>query len=196
MAEQESITEFPGNSESASNMEGHWYILHTYSGFEQRVEQMIRELMRSGQDQGCIHDVVVPTEKVIELGKNGNKRTTTRKLYPGYVMVRMTMTDLSWHQVQNIPKVTGFVGGKNRPAPMGPGEAERILSLMETSQEQPRPKYDFDRGDEVRVIDGPFGGFNGVVEEVNYDKGKLKVSVSIFGRQTPVELDFIQVSKG
>jgi transcriptional antiterminator NusG len=157
---------------------------------------MIRELMRSGQDQGCIHDVVVPTEKVIELGKNGKKRTTTRKFYPGYVMVRMTMTDLSWHQVQNIPKVTGFVGGKNRPAPMGPGEAERILSLMETRQEQPRPKYDFDRGDEVRVIDGPFGGFNGVVEEVNYDKGKLKVSVSIFGRQTPVELDFIQVSKG
>lgn len=197
MAEQESITEFPVNAESASSQEaGHWYILHTYSGFEQRVEQMIRELMRSGQDQGCIHDVVVPTEKVIELGKNGQKRTTTRKFYPGYVMVRMTMTDLSWHQVQNIPKVTGFVGGKNRPAPMGPGEAERILSLMETRQEQPRPKFNFDRGDEVRVIDGPFGGFNGVVEEVNYDKGKLKVSVSIFGRQTPVELDFIQVSKG
>ena len=197
MAEQESITEFPVNSESASAREaGHWYILHTYSGFEQRVEQMIRELMRSGQDQGCIHDVVVPTEKVIELGKNGQKRTTTRKFYPGYVMVRMTMTDLSWHQVQNIPKVTGFVGGKNRPAPMGPGEAERILSLMETRQEQPRPKYDFNHGDEVRVIDGPFGGFNGVVEEVNYDKGKLKVCVSIFGRQTPVELDFIQVTKG
>ena len=197
MAEQEGITEFSVNSESASGREaGHWYILHTYSGFEQRVEQMIRELMRSGQDNGCIHDVVVPTEKVIELGKGGQKRTTTRKFYPGYVMVRMTMTDLSWHQVQNIPKVTGFVGGKNRPAPMGPGEAERILSLMETRQEQPRPKFNFDRGDEVRVIDGPFGGFNGVVEEVNYDKGKLKVSVSIFGRQTPVELDFIQVSKG
>ena len=197
MAEQESITEFPVNSESASAREaGHWYILHTYSGFEQRVEQMIRELMRSGQDQGCIHDVVVPTEKVIELGKNGQKRTSTRKFSPGYVMVRMTMTDLSWHQVQNIPKVTGFVGGKNRPAPMGPGEAERILSLMETRQEQPRPKFDFAHGDEVRVIDGPFGGFNGVVEEVNYDKGKLKVCVSIFGRQTPVELDFIQVTKG
>ena len=197
MAEQESITEFPVNSESVSAQEaGHWYILHTYSGFEQRVEQMIRELMRSGQDQGCIHDVVVPTEKVIELGKNGQKRTTTRKFYPGYVRVRMTMTDLSWHQVQNSPKVTGFVGGKNRPAPMGPGEAERILSLMETRQEQPRPKFDFAHGDEVRVIDGPFGGFNGVVEEVNYDKGKLKVCVSIFGRQTPVELDFIQVSKG
>ena len=197
MAEQESITEVPVSSESAASQDaGHWYILHTYSGFEQRVEQMIRELMRTGQDNGCIHDVVVPTERVIELGKGGQKRTTTRKFYPGYVMVRMTMTDLSWHMVQNIPKVTGFVGGKNRPAPMGPGEAERILSLMETRQEQPRPKFNFDRGDEVRVIDGPFGGFNGVVEEVNYDKGKLKVSVSIFSRQTPVELDFIQVTKG
>ena len=197
MAEQESITDFPVHSESAAAQDaGHWHILHTYSGFEQRVEQMIRELMRTGQDNGCIHDVVVPTERVIELGKGGQKRTTTRKFYPGYVMVRMTMTDLSWHLVQNIPKVTGFVGGKNRPAPMGPGEAERILSLMETRQEQPRPKFNFDRGDEVRVIDGPFGGFNGVVEEVNYDKGKLKVSVSIFGRQTPVELDFIQVTKG
>lgn len=173
-----------------------WYILHTYSGFEQRVEQTIREMMRNRQDNGLIHEVVVPTEKVIELGKGGQKRTTTRKFYPGYVMVRMTMTDLSWHLVQSIPKVTGFVGGKNRPAPMGPGEAERILSLMEARQEQPRPKFNFDRGDEVRVVEGPFGGFNGVVEDVNYDKGKLRVSVSIFGRQTPVELDFIQVSKG
>mgnify|MGYP002441955063 CR=1 len=105
MAEQESITEIPVHSESAAAQDaGHWYILHTYSGFEQRVEQMIRELMRTGQDNGCIHDVVVPTERVIELGKGGQKRTTTRKFYPGYVMVRMTMTDLSWHLVQNIPR--------------------------------------------------------------------------------------------
>ena len=157
-----------------------WYIVHTYSGFEQRVEATIKEMMRNAQDNGLIHEVVVPTEKVIELGKGGAKRTTTRKFYPGYIMLRMTMTDFSWHLVQSIPKVTGFVGGKNRPAPMKDEEAARILSLMET----------------VRVIDGPFGGFNGVVEDVNYDKGKLRVSVSIFGRQTPVELDFIQVSKG
>ena len=173
-----------------------WYILHTYSGFEQRVEQTIKEMMRTGQEDGLIHEVVVPTERVIELGKGGQKRTTTRKFYPGYVMIRMTMTDYYWRLVQSITNVTGFVGGKNRPAPMGPGEAERILSLVETRQEQPRPKFNFDRGDEVRVVDGPFGGFNGVVEDVNYDKGKLRVSVSIFGRQTPVELDFIQVSKG
>ncbi len=179
----------------ADNPLSRWYILHTYSGFEQRVEQTIRELVRTKQDQGLIHEVVVPTEKVVELGKGGQKRTTTRKFYPGYVMVRMEMTDYSWHLVQSIPKVTGFVGGKNRPAPMGPGEAERILSLMESRQEQPRPKFHFDKGDDVRVVDGPFGGFNGIVEDVNYDKGKLRVSVSIFGRQTPVELDFIQVSK-
>jgi transcriptional antiterminator NusG len=153
-------------------------------------------MMRTGQENGLIHEVVVPTEKVIELGKGGTKRTTTRKFYPGYVMLRMTMTDFSWHLVQNIPKVTGFVGGKNRPAPMKPEEAARILQLMETRKETPRPKFSFERGEEVRVIDGPFGGFNGVVEDVNYDKGKLRVSVSIFGRQTPVELDFIQVAKG
>lgn len=173
-----------------------WYIVHTYSGFEQRVQQTINEMIRTGQEQGLIQGVVVPTEKVIELAKGGQKRTTTRKFYPGYVMVQMIMTDFSWHLVQSIPKVTGFVGGKNRPTPMRDSEAQRILSLMESRQETPRPKFNFDRGDEVRVIDGPFGGFNGVVEDVNYDKGKLRVSVSIFGRQTPVELDFVQVSKG
>ncbi len=173
-----------------------WYIVHTYSGFEQRVQQTISEMIRTGQEQGLIQEVVVPTEKVIELAKGGQKRTTTRKFYPGYVMVQMIMTDFSWHLVQSIPKVTGFVGGKNRPTPMRDSEAQRILALMETRQETPRPKFNFDRGDEVRVIDGPFGGFNGVVEDVNYDKGKLRVSVSIFGRQTPVELDFVQVSKG
>lgn len=172
-----------------------WYIVHTYSGFEQRVEQTLKEMMRTGQDNGEILEVVMPTEKVIELVK-GEKKTSTRKFYPGYVMLKMILTDESWHLVQSIPRVTGFVGGKTRPAPMRDSEAEKILSMMEQRQEQPRPKFNFDRGDEVRVIDGPFSGFNGVVEDVNYDKGKLRVSVSIFGRQTPVELDFVQVSKG
>ena len=181
--------------DEAATPRARWYILHTYSGFENRVEQTIREMMRQGQDNGLIEEVVVPTEKVIEL-VNGAKRTSTRKFYPGYVMIRMIMTDFSWHLVQSISKVTGFVGGKTRPAPMRDSEAAHILNMMETRQEQPRPKFNFERGDEVRVIDGPFGGFNGVVENVNYDKGKLRVSVSIFGRQTPVELDFVQVSKG
>lgn len=171
-----------------------WFIVHTYSGFEHRVEQTVREMMRTGQAGGDIEEVVVPTEKVIELVK-GEKRTSTRKFYPGYVMIKMVMNDSSWHLVQEIPRVTGFVGGKNRPTPMRDSEAQRVLALMESRQEQPRPKFHFDRGDEVRVIDGPFGGFNGVVEDVNYDKGKLRVSVSIFGRQTPVELDFVQVTK-
>ena len=162
----------------------------------EELAESIREQAKQRGLEELFEQVLVPTEKVIELGKGGAKRTTTRKFYPGYIMLRMTMTDFSWHLVQSIPKVTGFVGGKNRPAPMKDEEAARILSLMETRQEQPRPKFSFERGDDVRVIDGPFGGFNGVVEDVNYDKGKLRVSVSIFGRQTPVELDFIQVSKG
>ncbi len=173
---------------------GRWFIVHTYSGFEQRVEKTILEMMRTGQAEGNIEEVVVPTEKVIELVK-GEKKTSTRKFYPGYVMIKMVMNDKSWHLVQEIPRVTGFVGGKNRPTPMRDSEAARVLALMESRQEQPRPKFNFDRGDEVRVIDGPFGGFNGIVEDVNYDKGKLRVSVSIFGRQTPVELDFVQVTK-
>ncbi len=177
------------------SLKARWYIIHTYSGFEHRVEQTIKEMMRTGQDQGAVKEVVVPTERVIELVK-GAKKTSTRKFYPGYVMVKMSMDDNSWHLIQSIPRVTGFVGGRNRPTPMRDSEAERILTMMEQRQEQPRPKFHFERGDEVRVIDGPFGGFNGIVDDVNYDKGKLRVEVSIFGRQTPVELDFVQVTKG
>lgn len=173
-----------------------WYIVHTYSGFEQRVQKTINEMRRTGQDHGMIEDVVVPTEKVQEPSKQGTEsRTTTRKFYPGYIMVRMVMTDLSWHLVQTIPKVTGFVGGKNRPAPMTDKDAARILDQMAMSKEKPRPKFNFEQGDDVRVLDGPFKDFNGVVEEVNHDKGKLKVTVSVFGRLTPVELDFTYVSK-
>jgi len=172
-----------------------WYIVHTYSGFEQRVELTVREMMRTGQDKGLIEEVVMPTEKIVEMVK-GERKTSTRKFYPGYIMIKMILTDDTWHLIQSIPRVTGFVGGKNRPTPMRDSEAENILNMMESRQEKPRPKFNFERGDEVRVIDGPFSDFNGVVEEVNYDKGKLKVSVSIFGRQTPVELDFVQVDKG
>lgn len=182
-------------TQEAQAPKARWYIVHTYSGFEQRVEQTIKEMIRTGQARGLIEEVVMPTERVIELVK-GEKKTSTRKFYPGYVMVKMVLTDYSWHLVQEIPRVTGFVGGKNRPTPMRDSEAQKILDMMEQRQEQPRPKFHFERGDEVRVIDGPFSGFNGVVEEVNYDKGKLRVAVSIFGRQTPVELDFVQVSKG
>jgi transcriptional antiterminator NusG len=173
-----------------------WYLVHTYSGFEQRVEKTIAEMMRTGQDNGLIKEVVLPTEQVEERAKDGGRRRTKNKMFPGYIMLRMVMTDLSWHLVQSIPKVTGFVGGKTRPAPMKDSEAETILEQMKKTGETPRPKFNFEKGDEVSVVEGPFGGFNGVVEDVNYDKGKLRVSVSIFGRQTPVELDFVQVTKG
>ena len=173
-----------------------WYIVHTYSGYEQRVQKTINELKRTGQDKGLIEEVIVPTEKVVEVAKGGQKRTITRKSYPGYVLVHMIMTDLSWHLVQSIPKVTGFIGGKNRPAPMKDSEAEHILNQMRSSQDAPKPKFNYGVGEEVRVIDGPFGGFNAIVQEVNYDKGKLTVAVSIFGRQTPMELDFSQVARG
>ena len=158
------------------------------------MERAIKEMIRTNRALGLIEEVVVPTEKVVELVK-GEKKTSTRKFYPGYIMVKMVLTDDSWHLVQSLPRVTGFLGGKNRPLPMPERDALKILDMMETRQEQPRPKFSFERGDEVRVIDGPFANFNAVVEEVNYDKGKLKVTVSIFGRQTPVELEFVQVSK-
>ena len=171
-----------------------WYILHTLSGYEQRVEKMINEMINKGKAEGLIEDVLVPTEKIVEMVK-GQKKTTTRKFYPGYVLIKMILNDKSWHMVQNIPKVTGFIGHTDRPIPLSDAEADQILQTIEARKEQPRPKYDFQHGDKVQVIDGPFSNFDGYVEEVNHDKGTLKVSVSIFGRNTPVELDFVQVSK-
>lgn len=172
-----------------------WYMLHTYSGFEMRVQQSLEELKNSGKARGFIYQVFLPTEKVSELGKNGKKRITTRKLFPGYIMVQMAMNEFSQNLVQNVSKVTGFVGGKSKPAPMSVEDVRRIFKLVAESASGDKPKTPYNAGDEVHVIDGPFVGFNGVIEEVSQDKGKLRVSVSIFGRQTPVELDFIQVSK-
>jgi transcription termination/antitermination protein NusG len=158
------------------------------------VEQTIQELIRTNIAGGLIEEVIVPTEKVVEMAK-GQKKTSTRKFYPGYVLVKLVLNDHTWHLVQSIPRVTGFVGSKDKPTPLSEAEAKKILATIEDRKEQPRPKFHFERGDEVRVIDGPFTNFNGMVEDVNYDKGKLRVSVSIFGRQTPVELDFVQVTK-
>ncbi len=171
-----------------------WYIIQTLSGFEQRVEKTINELIRKDKSEGKIEEAIVPTEKVVEMVR-GQKKTTTRKFYPGYVMVRMVMDEKSWHLINTIPKVTGFIGGKDRPIPLTESEAQKLLNTIEDRQEQPRPKFNFVPGDKVQVIDGPFANFDAYVEDVNYDKGKLKVSVSIFGRNTPVELDFVQVAK-
>jgi transcriptional antiterminator NusG len=145
--------------------------------------------------QDKIAEVLVPTENVVELVKGGERKTTTRKFYPGYVMIRMELDDQTWHIVKDTPKVTGFIGGQTRPTPVSEEEVMRVKGQMEEGIKKPKPKFHFEEGDEVKVVDGPFSNFNGVVEEVNEDKGKLKVLISIFGRATPVELEFVQVVK-
>ncbi len=175
-------------------MELKWYIVHTYSGFENRVRLTLQEKIKSLGKEEFFSQIIVPTEQVVELVK-GKKKTSSRKFYPGYIMVQMALTDETWHIVQDTDKVTGFLGGKMKPVPISEEEAQRILTRMEDGRERPKPKFLFEEGDEVRVIDGPFNNFNGMVEEVKPDKAKLKVLISIFGRSTPVELDFVQVTK-
>jgi transcription termination/antitermination protein NusG len=171
-----------------------WYIVHVYSGFENKVKAALQERIAGSPNPDKFGEVLVPTEEVVELVK-GKRRTSARKFYPGYILVRMHLDDETWHIVNDTAKVTGFLGGRDKPAPLSDDEAERIINRMEAGKIKPQPKYSFDSGDEVRVIDGPFTNFNGTVEEVNQEKGKIKVLVSIFGRSTPVELDFVQVSK-
>jgi transcriptional antiterminator NusG len=172
-----------------------WYVVHAYSGMEKAVERNIRErIMRAGM-QHMFGEVLVPTEEVVEI-KNGQKRTSERRFYPGYVLVQMIMNDETWHLVKHTNKVTGFVGGaKNRPAPISDEDVAKIMGQMEEGTEKPRHKVEFVVGEYVRVKDGPFTDFNGTVEEVNYEKSKVRVSVTIFGRATPVELEFSQVEK-
>jgi len=172
-----------------------WYVVHAYSGMEKAVERNIRERINRAGMQDMFGEILVPTEEVVEI-KNGQKRSSERRFYPGYVLVQMVMNDESWHLVKHTNKVTGFVGGaKNRPAPISDDEVKKILGQMEQGVEKPRHKVEFVVGEYVRVKDGPFTDFNGTVEEVNYEKSKVRVSVTIFGRATPVELEFSQVEK-
>lgn len=172
-----------------------WYVVHAYSGFENQVVRMLQERIQRSGLEGMFGEILVPTEEVVEM-RDGQKRRSDRKFFPGYVLVQMEMNDDTWHLVKNVPKVMGFIGGtSDRPAPISDREAEAILQRVQEGAEKPRPKVLFEPGEMVRVIDGPFNDFSGVVEEVNYDKNKLKVSVLIFGRPTPVELDFGQVEK-
>ena len=172
-----------------------WYIVHAYSGMEKAVERNIVErIARSGMETK-FGRILVPTEEVVEV-KNGQRKTTERRLFPGYVFVEMVMNDDTWHLVKHTSKVTGFVGGaKNRPAPISEDEVQKIVSQMQEGTEKPRHKVEFIVGEFVRVKDGPFTDFNGSVEEVNYEKSKVRVSVMIFGRSTPVELEFSQIEK-
>ncbi|MFH1349876.1 MAG: transcription termination/antitermination protein NusG [Pseudomonadota bacterium] len=175
-------------------MELKWYIVHTYSGFENKVKANLENRIKSLGQEEYFGKILVPTEQVIEL-KRGQKKTSSRKFYPGYILVQMVLNHDTWHTVRNTAKVTGFVGGDTSPTPVPDEEAERIVQQMEEGISKPKPKYTFEEGDEVRVIDGPFNNFQGIVAEVIPEKEKLKVLIAIFGRSTPVELDFIQVNK-
>lgn len=172
-----------------------WYVLHAYSGFENYVVRALTERIQIKGMEDRFGEIIVPTEEVVEM-KSGQKRKSERKFFPGYVLVQMEMDDETWHFVRSIPRVLGFIGGTNdRPAPITDKEAMSILQRVEDSENKPKPKVLFEPGEVVRVTDGPFADFNGVVEDVNYEKSRLRVSVSIFGRSTPVELEFSQVEK-
>lgn len=172
-----------------------WYVVQAYSGFEMSVKRSLAERIERAGMQDHFGEVLVPTEEVVEI-RGGQKRRSERKFFPGYVLVQMEMTDESWHLVKEVPRVLGFIGGTaDRPAPISEREADAILNRVQESEEKPKPKVLFDVGEVVRVNDGPFNDFNGVVEEVNFEKNRLLVAVQIFGRSTPVELEFSQVEK-
>ena len=198
------VVETPSNDTPAAaqilataptNPDLRWYVVHAYSGMEKAVERNIIERITRAGMEGKFGRILVPMEEVVEI-KNGQKKTTERKFFPGYVLVEMVMDDETWHLVKHTNKVTGFVGGaKNRPAPISEAEVMKIVNQMQEGTEKPRHKVEFEVGEFVRVKDGPFTDFNGSVEDVNYEKSKVRVAVTIFGRSTPVELDFSQIEK-
>jgi len=173
-----------------------WYVIHAYSGFEGQVKRSLEDRVRRAGLQDFFGEILVPTEEVVEM-RNGQQRKSERKFFPGYVLVQMEMTDETWHLVKSVPKVMGFIGGTgDRPAPIPDKQADAILQRMQEGVEKPRPKVLYEPGEAVRVIDGPFTDFNAVVEDVDYEKSRVKVSVLIFGRSTPVDLEFSQIEKG
>jgi len=173
-----------------------WYVVHAYSGFEQQVKRSLIERVQRKGMQDSFGEILVPTEEVVEM-REGQKRKSERKFFPGYVLVQMEMNDDTWHLVHDVPKVLGFIGGTgDRPSPISDKEANAILQRVQEGVEKPKPKILFEPGEMVRITEGPFNDFNGVVEEVDYEKSKIRVSVLIFGRSTPVDLEFSQVEKG
>ncbi|UOO90828.1 transcription termination/antitermination protein NusG [Vitreoscilla massiliensis] len=172
-----------------------WYVVHAYSGFEKNVQKTLKERIEREGMQDYFGQILVPVEEVVDI-KNGKRTLSERKFFPGYVLAEMEMTDDSWHLVKSTPRVTGFIGGTaNRPLPITQREVDAIMQQIQTGGEKPKPKVEFEVGQRIRVNEGPFADFNGVVDEVNYERNKLRVSVQIFGRETPVELDFTQVEK-
>ncbi len=195
--EPEPVTAAPAPelNEAEAHVEGmDWYIIHTYSGFENKVSESLRARAQAYHFEDRLGRVLIPTEEVVEL-RNGKKVTSKRLLYPGYVMVQIAMDDEIWHHVKNTPRVTGFVGGGNSPVPLTADEVNSILFRQATAAERPRPKLSFEKNETVRIVDGPFASFQGKVDEINPDRNTLRVLVTIFGRATPVELEFLQVEK-
>jgi transcriptional antiterminator NusG len=169
-----------------------WYVIHTYSGFENRVKLSLQEAIATAGMEEYFDDILIPEEDIVELVK-GEKKTSKRKFFPGYVLIRMELNDNTWHIVKNTPKVTGFIGSRDKPSPISDDDVHSLKTRIDEGTLKPKPKYKFEEGDHVKIIDGPFTNFDGVVDEVKPEKGKLRVIVSIFGRSTPVELDYIQV---
>ena len=195
--EAETNEETPADEEEAAevNPNFRWYVVHTYSGYENRAQASLQERIRQQSMEALFGEVLIPTENVVELAKGGQKRTSKRKFFPGYMLVQMELTDHSWHLVNDTPKITGFVGNATQPKPVPDHEVSRLTKQIDEGTLKAKPRVKFTEGEDVRVIDGPFANFNGVVETVNEDKGKVRVMVSIFGRSTPVELEFVQVEK-
>jgi transcriptional antiterminator NusG len=181
-------------TEINSTVEKQWYIVHTYSGFEAKVKESLTQRAEAMGMAEVIEEILIPTEEVVEV-REGKKTRSTRKFFPGYVLVKMTMSDEAWHVVRNTPKVTGFVGTGNKPVPLREDEVSRIVDQISVAAEKPKPKFEFRIGETVRIVDGPFSNFTGQVEEINEDRSTLKVMVTIFGRATPVELEFLQVER-
>jgi transcription termination/antitermination protein NusG len=171
-----------------------WYIVHTYSGYEAKVRESLKQRVDALGMNEVIGEILIPTEDVVEM-RGGEKIISKKKFFPGYVLINMEMSDNAWHVVKNTPKVTGFVGMGSKPTPLTQEEVDRIINQVSVAAEKPKPKFQFQRGEQVRIIDGPFTNFQGVVDEVNNDRATLKVMVTIFGRATPVELDFLKVEK-
>jgi transcriptional antiterminator NusG len=188
------VSSEPEESAPSAEPPKNWYIIHTYSGFENKVAESLRTRSEAFGFSNRIGQILIPTEEVVEL-RNGKKVTSKRLVYPGYVLVEMEMDDALWHEVKNTPRVTGFVGGGNSPVPLSADEVNSILYRQASSAERPRPKMTFEKNDSVRIVDGPFANFSGKVDEVNTERGTLRVMVTIFGRATPVELEFLQVEK-
>ncbi|NIQ01013.1 MAG: transcription termination/antitermination protein NusG [Nitrospinaceae bacterium] len=171
-----------------------WYVIHTYSGYERKVKLSLEEQFAHSDFKDQLGEIIIPTEEVIEVRK-GKKKITSRKFFPGYVLIHVDMNQDIWYLIKNTPKVTGFLGGGQKPVPLSEAEVKQIMDQIRGESARPKPKFSFEKGENVRVIEGPFVNFNGVVEEINHDKGKVKVMVSIFGRATPVELEFPQIER-